>query len=176
MPDGCWRLLTAWALLGLGACAAQPEPARLDVAAATIVSRSAGSELDIAVVFRPSATQLDALEHGVPLGLRLTASGDGGAVPVTDKLALRYFPLSRRYQLHSELGGDHSFALRGYLLDALEHLSVPLPHDPCAAARRCRLSVDFDYSGLPGALRLPALIKPAWRVPAVQHPIAMEPA
>ena len=152
-------------MLLLGGCAASPGAPKLDVTRASLVQRGGATELDVAIMFQPSAVQLDALDHGVPLSLRLRVSGDGTAAPQTSRLVLRYFPLSRRYQLHTEPGGDRSFALRGYLLDALQRLTLPLAHDPCSGGGGCRVEVRFDYSALPGALRLPALIRPSWRVP-----------
>ncbi len=173
MPERAMCVLAALLLAG---CAAADNAPRLDVARASLVHRGTTPELDVAIAFRPGPVQLDALDHGVPLSLRLRIVGDGAAPPAALRLVLRYFPLSRRYQLRVIPGSDRSFTLRGYLLDALQRLNLPLAHDPCAGAASCRVELRFDYSSLPGALRLPALIRPAWRVTPVQAPVHKDAA
>lgn len=154
-------------MLLLAGCTASSDAPQLELTRASVVQRGNVTELDAAIDFRPSAVQLDALDHGVPLSLRVRVSGAAGQAQ-TARVVLRYFPLSRRYQLHAEPGGDRSFALRGYLLDALQRLSLPLADNPCAGDGECRVEARFDYSALPGALRLPALIRSSWRVPDAQ--------
>lgn len=173
MSDRKTLLLAALLVAGCSATDAQP---RLDINRASMVIRGTAVELDAAIAFRPSPTQLQALDHGVPLSFRVTVSGDGKLPPARLRLVLRYFPLSRRYQLRVVPGTDRSFALRGYLLDALQRLSLPLTHDPCTGIGSCRVQVQFDYSGLPGALRLPALVRPAWRVPKAQIAVRIDAA
>lgn len=155
--------------LALGGCHA-PSGTRpqLSITQAQL-ERSAGDVwLRAGMDLRPSSVQMDALQHGVSLVLRLNIEGDGSAPAAQMVLALRYFPLSRRYQLRITPGeDDRSFALRGYLFDALTRLRVRLAHDPCAGAAHCRLRVRFDYAALPGALRLPALLEPSWRIAPV---------
>ncbi|HET6631717.1 MAG TPA: hypothetical protein VFG73_03305 [Rhodanobacteraceae bacterium] len=165
------RVLLLAAFLALAGC--QPgEAPRLVIDAAAIHRQGGAAELRARIDFRPSEVQLDALEHGVPLVLGLTVGGDGAAPPARLNLSLRYFPLSRRYRLRVEPGAqDASFALRGYLFDALDRLRVPLAHDPCVAPGSCRIEVHFDYAALPGALRLPALLRGAWRVPPAHHAV-----
>lgn len=160
------------ATLVLAACSAAPDRPQLDLSQARLVSRGTGVALDVNLRFRPSPVQLDALDHGVPLTLDLRISGEKGGQALSRQLGLRYFPLSRRYQLHMGSGTDRSFALRGYLLDALQRLHLPLPHDPCAGASRCRIEARLDYSRLPGALRLPALLRPQWRVPVAHAEVS----
>ncbi|MDN5924848.1 MAG: DUF4390 domain-containing protein [Xanthomonadales bacterium] len=162
-PEALAGLLLACALLGACHAANDARP-QLVLTAAHIERSAAGTWLRAAIDLRPSDVQLDALQHGVPLTLQLSVRGaDAAAAKVA--LTLRYFPLSRRYQLRVEPGEhDRSFALRGYLFDALTRLRVPLPHDPCLDAAACRVQVRFDYAALPGALRLPALVQSAWRI------------
>lgn len=171
----CWKnihrevALLVLTCLALSGCHA-PSDARPQLSVTqAYIERSAGDVwLRAGMDLRPSSVQMDALQHGVPLALRLNVTGDGGARATQIILSLRYFPLSRRYQLRITPGeDDRSFALRGYLFDALTRLRVPLPHDPCAGAKQCQLRVHFDYAALPGALRLPALLDPSWRVAPV---------
>jgi hypothetical protein len=159
------------ATLALGACAARGDAPRLGIDAANVV----GDELNLAASFQPSATQLRALEQGVPLGLVVRVHDDTNP-PRDLHLSLRYFPLSRRYQLHVDGGEDTSYALRGYLFAALENLRVPLPSGYCAKGVRCRVELGFDYAALPGALRLPALLENAWRTRAAHADIGGPPA
>lgn len=160
------------AMLFLVACSAAPDRPQLAVSQARLVPQGDGVSLDVNLRFRPSPLQLDALDHGVPLILELRVNGDAGGQAFSRQLGLRYFPLSRRYQLHMGSGTDRSFALRGYLLDALQRLHLPLPHDPCAGASRCRVEARLNYSRLPGALRLPALLRPQWRVPVAHAEVS----
>ncbi|MGB8635389.1 MAG: DUF4390 domain-containing protein [Rhodanobacteraceae bacterium] len=152
-------------VIALSACSAGGDRPQLDLPRASIVTQAGGVALNLDLRFRPSTVQLDAMDHGVPLNFTIRVMGDGGAPAVSTGIGLRYFPLSRRYQLHLGAGDDRSFALRGYLLDALQRLSLPLPHDPCPGSGACRVEARLDYSRLPGALRLPALLRPAWHVP-----------
>lgn len=149
----------------LAACGQSGERPQLRLAAASIVQTPQGSELHADLQFRPSVVQLDALQQGVPLTLRVRVTGATRESAQLIRLTLRYFPLSGRYQLRVQPGGDSSYALRGYLFDALQRLRVPLSHDPCAGSDRCRVEAGLDYAALPGALRLPALLRSAWRVP-----------
>ena len=117
----------------------------------------------------------DALDHGIPLtfdiGLRRRALA---AMPATrnTRVELRYFPLSRRYQLR-EVGNEdlRSFATPAYLVAALGrcvcHCRRSSP--TCRRRRRCRFPRALDPAALPGALRLPALFEPAWRLAARDH-------
>ncbi len=152
-------------LIALSACSTGGDRPQLDLPRAGLATRTGGVVLQMDLRFRPSSVQLDAMDHGVPLNFSIRVAGDGKAPAVTTGIGLRYFPLSRRYQLHLATGEDRSFALRGYLLDALQRLSLPLPHDPCPGSGTCRVEARLDYSRLPGALRLPALLRTAWRVP-----------
>lgn len=160
--------LLVLAVIMLSACSASEDRPQLHLSRASIATEGRGAMLDVDLHFQPSALQLEALEHGVPLILDLRVSSGRGAPVVSTQLGLRYFPLSRRYQLHTGAVGDRSFALRGYLLDALQRLHLPLPHDPCVGVGPCQVEVRLDYSRLPGALRLPALLRSEWRVPVAR--------
>lgn len=177
----CWKnihrevVVLVLACMALGGChGAEGDSPQLSITHAHIERGAGDAWLRASIDLRPSVVQMDALQHGVPLVLRMTIAGDGSAPTAEIVLTLRYFPLSRRYQLRATPGeDDRSFALRGYLFDALERLRVHLPRDPCVGAKHCRLRVNFDYAALPGALRLPALLEPSWRVAPVS--IRMDP-
>lgn len=154
----------AWLLpLLLVACTATADAPQLSI----ITARAQATTLQLALHYQPSPTQLRALDEGVPLTLALRVEG-AAITPRVYTLSLRYFPLSRRYQLHVDGSEDVSFALRGYLFAALENLHLPLPAGSCNAVAPCQLSVRQDRAALPGALRLPALLRSAWRVPAAR--------
>lgn len=158
----CALLLAVLLLVG---CAADVERPQLTVSHARLIHHGGETELMVGLDYEPSALQWSALEHGVPLGLVLRV---GGRQEQVVRLSLRYFPLSRRYQLRTRPGDDHSFAVRGYMLDALQNLRLALPDDPCLETTVCRLQAGLDHSRLPGALRLPALLRPGWHAPQVE--------
>ncbi len=76
------------------------------------------------------------------------------------RIELRYFPLSRRYQLRDlDAGADvRSFATPAYLLAGLNSLRLPLPAKFTTLPRGATVRVDaaLETGALPGALRLPA--------------------
>lgn len=156
------RCALAATLLALAACSAGGDISRLSLGQAQISARGGQTELALALRFIPAGAPLEALERGVPLHLRVSLDGAGARRDID--LVLRHYPLSRRYQLHIDGSEDRSYALRGYLLDALERLRLPLADNPCRGAAPCRVEVRLDRSRLPGALRLPALLDPAWRL------------
>ncbi len=88
-------------------------------------------------------------------------------------IELRYFPLSRRYQLRDlDATADvRSFATPGYLLAGLNSLRLPLPAAFASLARGTTVRVDagLETAALPGALRLPALFEPAWQLSAAEY-------
>lgn len=163
MPE---RFLLGVLLLALAGCAAErPE---LAFTHASLVSGVA--ELDAGLRFRPSAAQLEALDHGIPLQLQLRVRGATSGLREY-RLVLRHFPLSGRYQLHGLPDGDRSFLLRGYLLDALARLRLPLALDACVPPDACRVEARLDQASLPGALRLPALLEASWRTPVARFAV-----
>lgn len=144
-------------------------PGRIEVRSAQLVSQDGSARLDLALDCELSGPMQDALDHGIALTLAIDVrAGDARTQP---RIELRYFPLSRRYQL-AENGreDERGFATRGYLLSALGSLRLALPaefaHLP--AATPLRVSVALDPASLPGALRLPALFEPAWRLSSAE--------
>ena len=92
-----------------------------------------------------------------------------------DRKPLRYFPLTRQYQLRDP-GDDPSrdtetrnYPARALLIAALSDLRLGLPadwpaHTSSAGVQSYTLRIDLQRDNLPGALRLPALIDPDWRL------------
>lgn len=119
-----------------------------------------GLALDLALRF--TATELTALDHGIPLRLAVRIDAEP---PLDTAITLRYRPLSRQYELR--LSGDADarvFASRERLLAALERVVVG-----DVAATRGQVRVALDRAALPAPLRLPALIDRDWQLatPAV---------
>lgn len=123
--------------------------------------------------WRPDARVLEALDNGIALQFDIGLEAQGRAswtgrstlAAQTRHLQLRYFPLSRQYQLRDlDLNQARSYSSRALALAALEDLRLPLPDWKVAAAERYRLQIVLDRDTLPGALRLPALLQPAWRL------------
>lgn len=174
------RLALAFAAaLTLAACAAPQSPPVLALSGARIESRGSGAALLVECDWRPSAIMLEALDHGVVLGLRLRLArqqpgffGWHDAASVERHLELRYFPLTRQYQLRDlEQGSVRAFGVRAAALAALGRYELPLASGEIVAGdgERQRLVVDFDASTLPGALRLPALVQRLWRHPQAER-------
>jgi hypothetical protein len=119
----------------------------------------------------------DALDHGIPLTFRIRVdAGRWRWLPSANseqRIELRYFPLSRRYQLRDlDAQADvRSFATTGYLLAALNSLRVPLPVAFATLPRDTpvRVGAGLETAALPGALRLPALFEPAWQLTATEY-------
>lgn len=173
-----WKKLAISALLIslLAGCDALREqaPGSLQVRHAGVASGAEGMRLDINLDCRLNGPINDALEHGIPItfDIHLRAQGVRGRVDNRRQVELRYFPLSRRYQLRDNGSDDvRSFAALAYLTDALAALRLPLPNAfaNLPAGTRLVVNVKLDHSALPGALRLPALIEPAWRLSAPEY-------
>lgn len=155
----------------LGACGllAHQAPGSAEVRHAQLLVGEAGAQLALALDVELSGPMQDALDHGIPLTLRVDLRSS--TLRAQPRVELRYFPLSRRYQL-IEGGRDdeRGYATRGYLLAALGSLRLPLP----AAFARLgpdapfTVAVALDPAALPGALRLPALFEPAWRLASLE--------
>jgi len=129
--------------------------------------------LAVRLEWRPDARVLEALDHGIALGFDINVQAQGHAnwfgrstlAEQTRHLQLRYFPLSRQYQLRDlDLNQARSFSARALALAALEDLHLPLADWKTVDAERYRLHIAIDHDALPGALRLPALLQPAWRM------------
>ena len=149
-------------------------PGVLIVRAAGIVHAIDGIELDLDLDCQLNGPMSDALEHGIPLtlGLELASEAHNGSMRERRTIELRYFPLTRRYQLR-EPGSDvvRSFSAYGSLIDALASIRIPLPSTfaELPPGTRLRVRVALDHAALPGPLRLPALLEPAWRLAAPEY-------
>lgn len=151
----------------------------LDLGAARIDSRAGTGLLVLECDWRPSPEMLDALDHGIPLTLQFELARErrgllGWRVQQreTHRLELRYFPLTRNYQLR-DLGRElvRSFGVRAAAIAALSRIELPLDQASIRAGAEERQSVriELDTTALPGALRLPALVDPAWRQTVVER-------
>ena len=171
----------AWgaaALLALSLQACGPAESRLQLAAARIELRGGSELLSLECDWKPSGEMLDALDHGIPLTLDITVSRQqrgllGWRTQASEQhsLELRYFPLTRNYQLRDlQRDSVRSFGVRAAALAAFSRLELPLHHAGLRAGNgeRQHLRIEFDTAALPGALRLPALVAAAWRQDAVE--------
>lgn len=173
-----WKKFTN-ILFILGAAAAASGCARSDDVARLKVHRAAvaGGALTAQLDWQPSETLLDGLDHGIPLVFDITLSAQapgrfGWQTSVAEqswRRELRYFPLTRQYQLRdpdvSRGTQTRSYALRASIIAAITDLRLPL--DPAvgnAAAQRYVLRIELLRDALPGALRLPALIDADWHL------------
>lgn len=130
--------------------------------------------LDLRLRLTPSATLLDALDHGVPLVLRLDvgASAPGTRLHTVRRIELRYLPLAGRYAWTDlDVGTTRLFARRALLLAALDRIRLPLDATwrDLPAGSRCRVSLALDVDALPAPLRVPALFSPQWRLATADH-------
>lgn len=167
---GLRRAFASCAILVLAACGplAHQSPGTLEVRNAQVVTQDGGAHLELALDCKLSGPMQDALDHGIPLVIVVDVRGADGA-RANANVELRYFPLSRRYQLAVNGRNDErGFATRGYLLAALGSLRLSLPSTFAQAASPLRVSAALDPSALPGALRLPALFEPAWRLSSAE--------
>jgi hypothetical protein len=167
-------LLLCALFAGCGAIA-QQTPGTLTVRSAAVAANGAAARLELGLDCELSGPMQDALDHGIPITLRIDVRA--GRWPrtlaaATQRIELRYFPLSRRYQLReSEPNDVRSFATPAYLIAALGSLRVGLPSAfaNLPATTPLQVSVAIDPAALPGALRLPALFEPAWRLAAKDY-------
>lgn len=164
-------LLLCVLLAGCGALT-QQAPGSLVVRSARINANAGSALLELGLDCRLSGPMQDALDHGIALTLVIDLRA--GQWPrtlasTTRRVELRYFPLSRRYQLHElEVDDVRSFAAPAYLIAALGSLRLGLPGGfaDLPTATPLHVSAHLDPAALPGALRLPALFEPAWRLAA----------
>jgi hypothetical protein len=170
-------LLVACLLAGCGALERQ-HPGSLAIRSAWIAGSADAPLLALALDCRLSGPMQDALDHGIPLTFRIRVdAGRWRLLPSSarseQRIELRYFPLSRRYQLRDlDAPADvRSFATTGYLLAGLTSLRVPLPIAFATLPRGTHVSVgaELETAALPGALRLPALFEPAWQLSATEY-------
>lgn len=152
--------------LVLAACARAPgafvvRAATLDAGALTVRSD-----------WQPDAQVLDALDHGIelPFVVSVNIDGTGDIAHLKRHIRLRYFPLSRQYQVSNvEDGTERSYAVRALALQAMENLRLPLVSEDRVDADRAGATgldvrIALDRDALPGALRLPAMLQSAWRM------------
>ncbi|MBS0556548.1 MAG: DUF4390 domain-containing protein [Proteobacteria bacterium] len=146
----------------LVACA--PAPGAFVVRAATIESGT----LTVRSVWQPAGPVLDALDHGIELPFVISAqirTPNARALRIHRHVQLRYFPLSRQYQVRDvEDATTRSYAARALALAAMENLRLRLPADDAAGAMLHSVRIALDRDALPGALRLPALLQSAWHM------------
>ncbi len=159
------KAISIFCALLLGACARTPGDLRV---------RSASIDANVLVAqlsWQPDAVVLDAVDHGIALEFTVTAQafapgmlGLHATQTQQRHVQLRYFPLTRQYQVQDvEDARTRSYAARALAFAALEDLRLPLAtwHQG-AIAYRVRVALDRD--ALPGALRLPAVFEAAWRI------------
>lgn len=164
-------MLLAAALACLAGCGMllQQEPGSLGVRSAQLLALDDSAQLELGLDCRLSGPMQDALDHGIPvtLAIDVRAGSWNSAARATTRVELRYFPLSRRYQLRTGTADDvRSFATQAWLVAALGSLRINLPAAfarlPADATLHVRAAI--DPTALPGALRLPALFEPAWQL------------
>jgi len=161
-----WKNIISIVLCIVAAACARTPPAFV-VGNASIDAGALAARLQ----WRPDALVLEALDHGIALQFDIGVQAQGaGLWPATlaaqtRRVQLRYFPLSRQYQLRDlDLDQARSYSSRALALAALEDLRLPLLDWKVAGtAERFSLQIALDRAALPGALRLPALLQPAWR-------------
>jgi len=154
----------------LAACARAPQATTFTVRTAAVERGMLTTQVD----WQPSGVLLDALDHGIALDFEITLKAQiRGFANWNRTLAqthwhreLRYFPLTRQYQVRDAAHAEtRSYAARASLIAAITDLRLELPADwPGAAAQRYALRIDLERDNLPGALRLPALIDVDWRL------------
>jgi len=160
------RISTLLCALTLGACSAPP----LHIATAHIAQGALNAQLS----WSENEIVLDALDHGIALEFTLSLHAYGTArlgwrdtlAQVDRHLELRYFPLTRRYQLRDlDRKETRTYAARALLVAAFEDLRLDLPAGfvrPDTQSYAMRIDLERDH--LPGALRLPALLDGNWRL------------
>ncbi|MEO7433547.1 MAG: DUF4390 domain-containing protein [Dokdonella sp.] len=165
-------LMLSCALLAGCGVLLQQAPGSLQVRGASLLAAGRPAQLHLGLDCRLSGPMQDALDHGIPITLRIDLQAGRwprALVSTTRWIELRYFPLSRRYQLR-ETGNDdvRSFATPAHLIAALGSLRIDVPAEFAALPATTPLTVSarIDPGALPGALRLPALFEPAWRLAA----------
>ncbi|MDR3387891.1 MAG: DUF4390 domain-containing protein [Rudaea sp.] len=141
-----------------------------------LVVRDAGIAADVLsahLEWQPEPSVISALDNGIALDFTVTLRAQGAGLFGWHRtlaswqrhLELRYYPLSRQYQWRDlDRGETRSFAARALLIAALEDLRLPIPGVGASGAQRFVLDIALDRNALPGALRLPALLRPAWRL------------
>jgi hypothetical protein len=173
----CALALAAGALAGCGALSAQ-QPGTLAIRGARVGGTPDAPMLEIGIDCKLSGPMQDALDHGIPLTFRIRVDGSRwrllpSAARDEQRIELRYFPLSRRYQLR-DLDAPievRSFATPGNLFASLNAMRLPLPSAFATLQRdtAVRIGIELETASLPGALRLPALFEPAWQLSSAEY-------
>ena len=165
---------------GMSACVGSAAPEdlpRLKISSASLQQRADGATLDVALDWHASPLMLEALDHGIPLDLRLRIDAQSAAMlgwrstmaSNERHVQLRYFPLSRQYVLRDlERQDERHFIARASLFAALEDLHLPLIGWNDTRAERYRVLADLDSAALPGAMRVSVWFDLAWRMPVTE--------
>ncbi|HEY8010664.1 MAG TPA: DUF4390 domain-containing protein [Rudaea sp.] len=169
------KLISILSPIALAACVQAPAAGAFAVRAAAIEYGQLNAQID----WQPSAVLLDALDHGIALDFAITLKAQAPALLGWQRTLaqtswhreLRYFPLTRQYQLRDPDGAEtRSYAARASLIAAIADLRLDLPASwsvPAmqgGTAQRYSLRIELERDNLPGALRLPALIDASWRL------------
>lgn len=155
------------AMLGALLAACGGTPSSIAVRAAEL-KRDGEPALDVTLTLALSADWEAALDRGIPLTLRFELSD--GQQRTERHLRLRYAPLAQQYQLIDvERGSSRGFARRSQLLVSLDRVRLPLDPAWAGAGSALELSVAFDRSTLPAALRLPSLIERRWQITGAEY-------
>jgi hypothetical protein len=154
------KLISLFFCIALAGCARAPGAFVVQAAALQ------GDTLIVRSRWQPDTPVLDALDHGIGLPFVVSLRARGSGMPVARiqrHVQLRYFPLSRQYQLRdAEDGTVRNYAARGQAIAAMENLR--LTGFERAGAEQFQVRIRLDRDALPGALRLPALLHAAWRM------------
>lgn len=161
---------------GCGALA-QQQPGSLTIRTARIGGTADAPVLELGLDCRLSGPMQDALDHGIPLTIAIRVDAARwrfvSSARSAQRIELRYFPLSRRYQVRNlDAAADvRTFPTPGYLFAGLNSLRLPLPSTFASLPRgtSLRVGAELETAALPGALRLPALFEPAWRLSAAEY-------
>ena len=170
-------LALACAIAGCGALSAQ-QPGTLAIRGARLGGTADAPMLQIGIDCKLSGPMQDALDHGIPLTFRIRVDASRWRLLPSDaraehRIELRYFPLSRRYQVRDlDAPVDVlSFATPGNLFASLTAMRLPLPPAFATLSRgtAVRVGIELETASLPGALRLPAVFEPAWQLSSAEY-------
>lgn len=156
--------------LAAAACAPADRDFGIELADLRVQRTPGGLEIRARQDVRLSSEARAALQHGVPLRLRidLAVSGPGqwsGAEGGTFNYEIRYLPLSDLYQLSGPTAGhpSRSYPRLRHVLSALDKLELQLGDATGeAGAMTVKLRSRLDRSGMPGPMQLPVLLSPQW--------------
>lgn len=131
--------------------------------------------LNADVDYQFSEPAIDALEHGVPLTLKVRFKVlrhrdywlDETILSETRRFLIRYHPLAKSFQISHEASGiPQSFASFSAMLDALGEIrgwrTLPVGSLEPGKEYWASLSVSLDIEALPLPLRPVAYVSPSW--------------